>query len=400
MLALGPQRLNNRLRMQAPQPPAPAPQRNSHWMTLGRWLLVLGLLYGFLVAIQLMSGSIKALGKDTAKSLFDGVSNPFAGLSVGVLATVLVQSSSTTTASIVGLVGAAKGAALPLTSAVPMIMGANIGTTITNTIVSVGHIRQGPEFRRAFAAATVHDFFNLMCVFIMLPLELATGVLEKSAIRMTDWFVSGDAGDTFKSPIKTAVKKTSQTIQSWLEDGMGLDGIPLSVLLLTLGIALTFVCLIYITKNMRILISGSLERAMNRTLGRSGIAGIVIGALVTIGVQSSSITTSLLVPMCAAGVLTLHNAFPIMLGANIGTTVTGLLASQAAETNAGLTIALVHVLFNVTGVLLFYPIPIFRRLPIFLAELLARKAQESVLWVLGYVLGVFVLLPVVGYLLF
>ena len=370
------------------------------WKTLGRWVLVLGLLYGFLVAIQLMSGSIKALGKDTANNLFAGVSNPFAGLSVGVLATVLVQSSSTTTASIVGLVGAAKGVALPLTSAVPMIMGANIGTTITNTIVSVGHIRQGPEFRRAFAAATVHDFFNLMCVAILLPLELATGVLERSAIVMTDWFVSGESGESFKSPIKSAVKKTSKAIHSGLEDGIGLEGIPLSIVLLTLGIFLTFVCLIFITKNMRILISGPLERAMNKTLGKSGIAGILIGALVTIGVQSSSITTSLLVPMCAAGVLTLKNAFPIMLGANIGTTVTGLLASQATETTAGLTIALVHVLFNVIGILILYPIPAFRKLPIFLAELLAKKAQESALWVVAYVLGVFVAVPVLGYLLF
>jgi len=368
--------------------------------TIGRWLLVFGLLYGFLVAIQLMGGSIKSLGKDTAKNLFDGVSNPFAGLSVGVLATVLVQSSSTTTASIVGLVGAAKDIALPLTSAVPMIMGANIGTTITNTIVSVGHIRQGPEFRRAFAAATVHDFFNLLCVAILLPIELMTGVLQKSAYALTDVFVSESAGGSFKSPVKTAVKATSKAINKALgEDGLGLQGIPLTAVLLTMGIAMTFVCLIFITKNMRILISGPLERAMNNTLGKSGIAGIIVGALVTIGVQSSSITTSLLVPMCAAGILTLRNAFPIMLGANIGTTVTGLLASQAADTTAGLTIALVHVLFNLIGVLVFYPIPIFRNIPIFLAELLARKAQKSPMWVFLYVGVVFILVPLLGYII-
>jgi len=150
--------------------PALTPPAERNYLAIGlRWLLILALLYGFLVAIQLMGNSIKSLGKDAASSLFAGVSNPFAGLSVGVLATVLVQSSSTTTSTIVGLVGAAKAVALPLTSAVPMIMGANIGTTITNTIVSVGHIRQGPEFRRAFAAATVHDFFNILCVRFCCP---------------------------------------------------------------------------------------------------------------------------------------------------------------------------------------------------------------------------------------
>jgi len=216
---------------------------------------------------------------------------------------------------------------------------------------------------------------------------------------LTGYLVSESSHGNFHSPIKGAVKAATKLIDKGL-DGIGLEGVPLTVTLLVLGIAMTFVCLVYITKNMRVLISGPLERAMNRTLGRSGWAGILVGTLVTMAVQSSSITTSLLVPMCAAGVLSLPNAFPIMLGANIGTTLTGVLASQAAETSAGLTIALVHVLFNLIGVLLFYPIPAFRRIPIFLAELLARKSQENALWVLGYVGGVFVLLPLAGYLLF
>ncbi|MEZ6004301.1 MAG: Na/Pi symporter [Planctomycetota bacterium] len=368
-------------------------------VTLARWGLVLLLLYGFLIAIHLMGGSIKSLGKDAAKDLFDGIKNPFAGLSVGILATVLVQSSSTTTSTIVGLVGAAKSVALPLTTAVPMIMGANIGTTITNTIVSIGHIRQGPEFRRAFAAATVHDFFNLLTVALLLPVEMATGVLERTATSLTKLFVTETTHGNFDSPIKTAVKTASKGLEKGLA-ALGLEGIPLTVVMLVVGIALTFICLVFITKNMRVLISGPLERAMNRTLGKSGLAGILVGMVVTIAVQSSSITTSLLVPMCAAGVLTLANAFPIMLGANIGTTVTGILASQAAETSAGLTIALVHLLFNLVGVAIFFPIPAVRRIPIRLAEGLAARAQRSSLWVVAYVLGVFVILPLVGYLLF
>ncbi len=376
-----------------------APQQGRPLFTVLRWILVGLLLFGFLIAIKLMGSSIKAFGKGAAGDLFTGVENPFAGLSVGVLATVLVQSSSTTTSTIVGLVGAAKTVALPLKSAVPMIMGANIGTTITNTIVSVGHIRQGPEFRRAFAAATVHDFFNLMCVLLLLPLELATGVLQKSATSLTGLFISDTANGSFKSPIKAAVKAASKHIKSALE-ALGLQGDALTIALLVLGIALTFLCLIFITKNMRILISGPLERAMNRTLGKSGLAGMVVGVFVTMAVQSSSITTSLLVPMCAAGVLTLENAFPIMLGANIGTTITAILASQAADTSAGLTIALVHLLFNVAGVVIFYPIPALRQIPIKLSRLLAKKAQENSLWVVAYVIGVFVLLPLLGYMLF
>lgn len=363
-----------------------------------RLVLVLGLLYGFLVAISLLGSAVKAMGQSAAAGLFAEVENPFAGLAVGILATVLVQSSSTTSSTIVGLVGQAGPGALRLRSAIPMIMGANIGTTITNTIVSIGHVRQGQEFRRAFAAATVHDFFNLMCVALFLPLELMTGYLEKSAIWLSER-LAGQSGTELHSPVKYAVKWTGTQVQHFYE-GVGLEGVPLSIALLVTGVALTFFCLVFITKNMRVLISGPLERALNRSLGRAGLIGIVIGAAVTVAVQSSSITTSLLVPLCAAGVLRLENAFPLMLGANIGTTVTAMLASMATDTSQGLTIALVHMLFNLTGVLIFYPFAPLRRLPVNAARMLALRAQHNVLYLVAYVVGVFVVLPLLGYIVF
>lgn len=362
-----------------------------------RGAFVLLLVYGFLVSIRLMGGAFKAMGSETAQGLYEGISNPFAGLAVGILATVLVQSSSTSTSTIVGLVGQTGGTALPLKTAIPMIMGANIGTTITNTIVSMGHIRQGGAFRRAFAAATVHDFFNLILVAVMLPIEIATGFLEKTATSLSTT-LAGDASVKFANPVKDAVKAGSKPIISALE-GLGLEGGALSLVLIAVALGLMAISLVQITKNMRVLISGKLEQAMNRVLGRSGMLGILVGAILTISVQSSSITTSLLVPMCAAGILSLKNAFPIMLGANIGTTVTGLLASLATDKPGGLTIALVHTLFNVIGVLVVYPIPALRNIPIRLARSLAIRAQRNPLWVGIYVLGVFVMTPFLGYLL-
>ncbi len=359
-----------------------------------RLIFVLALLFAFLVAIRLMGSSIKAFGKGAAGSMFDGVANPFAGLAVGTLATVLVQSSSTTTSTIVSLVG---NGTLKLASAVPMIMGANIGTTITNTIVSIGHVRQGNEFRRAFAAATVHDFFNLLCVIALLPLEIGTGVLEKSASAISGKLTS-IGGSEYESPIKQAVKSAGNWLQGSVE-ALGFEGKALAGVMLVIGIALTFLCLIFITKNLKVVFSGALERTLNKQLGRSGLIGIGVGILMTVAVQSSSITTSLLVPMCAAGVLTLRNAFPIMLGANIGTTVTALLASMGTDNPDGLTIALVHLLFNMVGVLLFYPLPILRDIPIRMAEKLAAGAQKNPFIVVAYVGGVFVLLPLLGYIL-
>ncbi|MCB9915185.1 MAG: Na/Pi cotransporter family protein [Planctomycetes bacterium] len=356
-----------------------------------RLVLVLLLLGGFLVAIQCMGDAFKLMGEGASEALFENVKNPFAALAVGILATVLVQSSSTTTSMIVALVGSGE---LPLAYAVPMVMGANIGTTITNTLVSIGHVRQSAPFRRAFAAATVHDFFNLLCVVVLLPLELGTGALSHTAEFLTR-HLAGAGGGSFHSPVKTAVKFAYKQVLHGLQ-GLGLEGTALAIAVLVLGIAMTFVCLIFITKNMRALIAGPLEAALNRSLGRSGLIGIVVGVLVTVAVQSSSITTSLLVPLCAAGILSLENAFPIMLGANIGTTVTALLASTAADSKEGLTIAIVHTLFNVVGTLIFFPVRRLRQVPIRLARQLAILASRNPLYVAGYVGGVFVLMPLAG----
>jgi hypothetical protein len=138
------------------------------------------LLYVFLIGIDLLGAGIAGLGGGAADSLFRGVANPVVGLAVGVLATVLVQSSSVSTATIVALVGAG---AVSVPDAVPMIMGANIGTTVTSTLASLGAIRRTDEFRRAFAGATVHDLFNVLAVVVLLPVELATGMLSRWASR-------------------------------------------------------------------------------------------------------------------------------------------------------------------------------------------------------------------------
>lgn len=354
---------------------------------------VVALLYAFLVGVKGLEGGIGAFGASFAENLFDNVSHPLAGLFAGILATILVQSSSVSSATIVGLVGSG---ALPLQMAVPMIIGTNIGTTITNTIVSLGHIRQGQEFRRAFAGATVHDFFNILTVVVALPLELATGFLSRSALALTEMFgrVEAEPGTIATSPIRQAV---SAPVNALSELVAGWSGTARGILLLILGMALIFVALTFITRNMRILMAGGIERSINRILDRgAGIAAMAVGIVVTIMVQSSSITTSILIPMVAAGILVLDNAYPVTLGANLGTTVTALLASVAAASPAALTIALVHTLFNVTGILVFYPLPALRRIPIRLAQAAAELAQRKARWAVGYVLGVFVVIPLVG----
>jgi solute carrier family 34 (sodium-dependent phosphate cotransporter) len=186
----------------------------------------------------------------------------------------------------------------------------------------------------------------------------------------------------------------------WVSDGIegAIDiGVVAGVLLLAIGLGLIFAALAAVTSNMRRLVAGSVERAMNRMVGRGGgLVGILVGVAVTVAVQTSTITTSILVPLVAAGILSVRNAFPITLGANVGTTLTALMASLAVVHPEGLTIALVHTLFNVTAIALLYPIRPVRELPLRIADRLAREAVKRRSLVAAYIIGMFIVIPVLG----
>ncbi len=374
------------------------PDTTSHRTAIPNWarvLLVVALLYLFLAGVKGLETGIKVLGSGFTDSLFEGVSNPLAGLFVGVLGTVLVQSSSVTTATIVGLVGAGT---LTVESAVPMVMGANIGTTVTNTLASLGYLRRSTEFRRAFAGATMHDFFNALSVAVLLPLEVTTRFLSRSATSLASILRDNATIDFTKpdSPIKAAVKAPISWIERLLEQFTADEGVVGTVLLIA-GLVMIFVALAFITRNMRRLVLGRIERSLNAALSRGGgLPAMVLGMIITVTVQSSSITTSVLIPLIAAGVLSLRNAFPVTMGANVGTTITALLASLATDGNAGLAIALAHTLFNLIGIAIWYPIPRLRSVPVRLAERLAGLAEVRKSLVLIYVVGLFILVPVIG----
>ena len=360
--------------------------------TVVRASFVIGLIYTFLVGVSSLESGIKVMGADTQESLFSSVSNPVAGLFIGILGTVLVQSSSASTSVIVGLVGTG---ALGVGDAVPMVMGANIGTTVTNTLVALAHMRQSEEFKRAFAAATVHDFFNLMAVGVLLPIELATGVLSTLAENISSRLV-GSAGSEWKSPIKKWVKEPVGWLKD-LGDAIGAAGNVLGTFLVIVGLVIILLSLAYITKNMRQLVADRIEASLNRVLGTgAGMVAMVLGLLITISVQSSSITTSIMIPLAAAGVVTLRNIYPVTLGANVGTTITALLAALAASRPEALTVGIVHTLFNLGGIALLYPIPAVRYMPVRAAENLARIAVQRRVIAIAYVVTAFIVIPLLG----
>ena len=362
-------------------------------------------LYSFLVSIKLLEKGIKTLGAEYTDQLFQSISSPFAGLLVGTLATVLVQSSSVTTATIVGLVGSGF---LNLEYAIPMVMGANIGTTVTNTLVSFGHVRREQEFKRAFAASTMHDFFNLIAVLALFPLQLATGFLTKLSTSATEVIVAtGFIATKPNSPIKAAIKWGANLIVDFLSKISFVDRLHensyrlYAGLLIVLAVVFIFLSLRNIVSNMRAAMLNRIEFGLDKALAKGGgMVAIIVGIFITVSVQSSSITTSILVPIVGSGILAIENAFPITLGANIGTTITAVLASFAVDTTDGLTIALCHVFFNLISVAVIYPIKPLREVPIKLATLLSSATAKRKYLAILYVLITFVLIPLLGIVLF
>jgi len=378
-------------------PSKPPPEAEVPWTEhpLIRAATVIFLLYVFLIGVNGLGAGFRSLGEGVLDSFFRATENPFIGLMVGILATTLVQSSSVTTSMIVGLVAAPLNP-IPIANAVPMIMGANIGTTVTNTIASLAHMGRKEEFRRAFAVATVHDFFNYLAVVVLLPLELATGFLRTSATAMTAG-LSGFGGADYDSPIKGAIKAGGAPIEAAISGLLPSDRAA-AIGLVVVSAVLIFLTLYSIVRVMRSSMQTRMEALVSRALAKNAVIAICVGIVATVMVQSSSITTSLMVPLAGAGVLTLRQAFPVTLGANIGTTVTALLAALAAtdiNASAGLTIALVHLLFNLSATVLIYPFDPIRRLPLNAATKLADIAAESKGWAILYVVGLFYAVPVV-----
>ncbi|RUS89377.1 hypothetical protein EGW08_002897, partial [Elysia chlorotica] len=402
------------------------------------------LLWVFVCSLDCLSSAFRLLGgKAAGKALSSSVflTNPVAGVMVGVLVTLLLQSSSTTTSILVSMVSSD---VITLSSAIPIVMGSNIGTTVTNTLVALGHVNVKGEFRRAFAAATLHDFFNWLCVLVLLPVEVVTGYLY----HLTDVFTSHlnfNQSDTsivnpklFRAITEPVTNRIIYVTSLWCKIGphthtianniliclfdlekritgeiclgerdeinevvarwevCSPDGAKnvrahlfsswagsdtsAGVLLLAASIATLSASLLLLVRLLSSLLKGAVATAIQRGINSecpgpcrdlTGYAAMLVGAALTVLVQSSSVLTSALTPLVGLGAVNLERVYPVVLGANLGTTVTGMLAALAsdpASMRAGLRLALSHLLFNLSGVMLWYPWPPSRQLPLSAAK--------------------------------
>jgi len=386
--------------------PEPASRRT--FRTVRRTLAVLVLLYLFLAAIGLLGEGLGLFGQGFADQLIATTCDPIVGLFVGILVTSIIQSSSVTTSMIVAAVG---NGTIPIACAVPMVMGANIGTTVTSLLVSFSCVRRREEFRRALACATVHDFFNMLTVIILLPTELLTRVITRTHVGYLEYvgsklaeFLAGTASlGSFDSPIKAACEPLVKLITGGItaltaslfgeESGKGIASPIAATIIVVLAVLLILWTLFTIVQILRRSSADRLGVLFDRFIGTGGVIGLLLGFVVTLAVQSSSMVLSLCVPMAAAGIITIDQIFAVTLGANIGTTGTAILAALGTGSVAGLAIAFAHTLFNTTGVLIFFPIKPMRRLPIGMALWFSRIASESRWIAVLYLIIMFFVLP-------
>ncbi len=332
----------------------------------------------FFLGIQLMGAAFTVIGQDVLSYMNEGTSNPFVGLFIGILVTAILQSSSTTTS--VAVAAVASGS-LDLGHAIPIVMGANLGTTITSTIVAFGYISRRNDFRKAIAAATLHDLFNIMGILILFPLELNWQVLQRLSLTMASVFPTGTGSADWGG------------FTGWFSSLCDPIVVTLGPLL---AMVLSFILLFGTIKQLAVLLYvrlvGKHRKRIQNTFFSNRFRTFGWGLLLTSIVQSSSLTSSLIVPLVASGKVRIHRAFQFLMGANLGTTITALIAAMFRSEEA-ISLALAHFMFNFISVMLFSLLPFLGNLTVYLSEWLGELSQRYRLTSFAYITLTFFIIP-------
>lgn len=342
----------------------------------------IGLVFVFLIFHEMMTHSIGEFGSATVEEIIIATSNPFISLFIGLLSTAIIQSSSTTTSMVVAVVASGT---IDLPSAIPMIMGANIGTTLTSTLVSLAHLNKQKEFRRAIYVGTVHDFFNIFNTLLLLPLEYYFGILSSMSGSMASFFYTqSDEATGFFNILDYTIKPVTTLFLYVFGSHYWLAFIASFI-----GLFSTIKAFLALLRSSLI---GERQSRLEKHVFGNKLKSMFWGAATTAGIHSSSVITSLIVPVVTARKIGLKTIYPFILGSNIGTTITALIAA-ISKSEAALSVAMAHFLFNIIGVIIFAPFLPTSNFPISLAKWLGKKTSHNRLAIFFYITIVFFILP-------
>ena len=345
-------------------------------------LSIIVVLVLFLISIDLLVTSLGRVGKETVESVLEVTANPFVSLFIGLLITALIQSSSTTTSMIVAMVASGS---LDMHRAIPIIMGANIGTTLTNNIVSLTFITKKKKFRRAFSTATLHDHFNILVTIVLFPLQYNYNFLGMISEKIS-YFL------TYDYPIEDDVFYSTVSFSNLMISDYVLDLLVYPILGLVIAGILLFGSIKLLTRVIYRTFIGSTRLKIQNLIFKNPFKSFGWGTILTATIQSSSITSSIVVPLVATGKIKFRHVYPFIVGANIGTTITALLAALF-KTPEAVSIAVAHFMFNLIGGVIFLLIPFINRVPVALANLLGDMCLKYRIISVIYIIITFFLLP-------
>lgn len=305
-----------------------------------RVLQIIFAIFFFLFAIKLLVASLGDFSNLLQANILTTTLDPFVGLFIGLLATAIIQSSSTTSTMTVAMVATGT---LTIQESVPIILGANIGTTLTSTIVALGFISDKLAFRKAISAGVIHDFYNIALVIILFPLELYYGVLSNTSIYLQELLLGdGQIESSFKFDKMFDFGITRVVVEA----------INNRLIMMILALVILFASIKLLTSVIQKSIIGGSKNKLQRFIFEKPWKSFGWGVAVTSAIQSSSVATSLVVPLVATQKLKVRSAFPFIIGANLGTTITALIAASFSSRIA-LSIALTHLIVNLFGAVLF-----------------------------------------------
>ena len=373
-----------------------------HRHRYGTLLLLLVGLYGFVLSLTgfkeawALAFSAQSSGSFVQSILDASLATPFTSLLSGIIITSLIQSSSATIALVVASVAAG---AVTIGDSVFVLMGANIGTTITNTIVGLAHAHRRAEFDRLVPAILVDDLFKVLNVTIFFVIESLTGMLHRLSLAIVDYLTHISAIGRLLEGFPDLIDLVTEPATGFLISLVTLlpAGVGWQALLVGLGFFFLLILSLSLMGEVLEIFLHDRSRKMVASVFGGKLQAFAIGFGICWLLQSSSVAVSLILPLVGQLAVTLPTAYYYSLGAALATTCDpGQLLSYLKFGPIGLSAGMVHILLNVFGALLFLFVPGLNRLPIWLAERLSAhicRRQHAPLWLTGYVGVLFFGLP-------
>lgn len=400
-------------------------------------------IFAFICSLALLTDAFKliggqGIGRAVRNNRF--IQNPISASIIGMVITIILQSSSTLVGLLVAMIA---GGIITVHQAIFLMMGAEMGSSFMNALVSLGQSGNRDQFRRAFAATTMNDVYNFLSYFVLLPLELLTGLIERTselAVRPLNGTRTGE----FKT-LNALTDPLLQMIVQLDDDALTRAGssnvtvdretfvrrcidlttkeelvfcpydhifanstwsdVAIGIVLLVVSITALILCMVGIIQLTQSLMAGRVAVLVRKLVDQqfpspfgwlTGYVVMVVGCVIVMIIQSSGVFRSTLIPLVGVGVVTLDKLYPLILGSNVGTTFSGVLAafsSDPAKLTQTLQIAICQMIYNLLGIVLFYPIPPLRRFPIFLSMKLGDTVAKYRWFALVYIAVIFVLMP-------